>query len=118
MGGVLTLASFLAAYAHPDKPSPILRGAFIYQRLLYEPLGDPPPGAESMTLPEGSDPKSNRQYYDSSRARPIARVATPSSTRLDSHWRASTNRARSDRPTRSSSMRGRRSTRAARSWAL
>jgi hypothetical protein len=49
--GVFTRAGFLTAYSLYDRPSAILRGAFIQKELLCAPIGAPPPGAESTPQP-------------------------------------------------------------------
>lgn len=65
--GFLTQATFLASHAHPDKPSPVLRGVFLLERVLCSELGAPPPNAEAMAASateEVSGPLTNRQLYD------------------------------------------------------
>ena len=52
--GFLTRVAFLSTYAHDTTSSPLLRGAFITQRVLAIPVGDPPPGASEMTPPPGN----------------------------------------------------------------
>ena len=47
--GLLTLPSVLALRAHPVHPAPILRGAFLLEKILCTDLGPPPPGAEAST---------------------------------------------------------------------
>jgi len=44
-GGLLTLASFLAAKAHPDKASYVMRGHFVLERMLCVTLPEPPADA-------------------------------------------------------------------------
>ena len=41
--GFLTRVGFLSTYAHDATSSPILRGAFITQRVLAIPVGQPDP---------------------------------------------------------------------------
>jgi hypothetical protein len=59
--GVFTRAGFLAANAVVNRPSPILRGAFLQKHVLCAPIGSPPPGAEGTALPEVSPTASNRE---------------------------------------------------------
>src|SRR5690606_31857941 len=44
--GILTLPGFLAAQAHPDQTSPVLRGKFVRSKLFCSP--PPPPPDEAM----------------------------------------------------------------------
>lgn len=59
--GVFTRAGFLASHSLVNRPSPILRGAFIQKDVLCSPIGSPPPGAEGTPLPEVSATASNRE---------------------------------------------------------
>ncbi len=61
--GVLTQASFLATRAHAIHPSPVLRGVFVFDRLLCAPLPPPPPGVDTTPPAGGDEPKTNRQRY-------------------------------------------------------
>jgi hypothetical protein len=49
--GVFTRAGFLTAYALYNRPSAILRGAFLQKEVLCTELGSPPANAESTPLP-------------------------------------------------------------------
>jgi hypothetical protein len=49
--GVFTRAGFLTAYSLYNRPSAILRGAFIQKDVLCAALGSPPANAESTPLP-------------------------------------------------------------------
>lgn len=49
--GVFTRAGFLTANSLYNRPSAILRGAFIQKEVLCTPIGAPPPGAESTPQP-------------------------------------------------------------------
>jgi hypothetical protein len=49
--GVFTRAGFLTAYSLYNRPSAILRGAFLQKEVLCNALGSPPPNAESTPLP-------------------------------------------------------------------
>jgi hypothetical protein len=57
---VFTRAGFLASHAVVNRPSPILRGAFLQKFVLCTVVGSPPPGAEGTALPEVSPTASNR----------------------------------------------------------
>lgn len=64
--GFLTQLTFLASHAHPDKPSPVLRGTFILDRVLCSPVGAPPPNAEAAgnaKADELTGPLTNREFY-------------------------------------------------------
>lgn len=65
--GFLTQLTFLASHGHPDKPSPVLRGTFILDRIMCAPVGAPPPNAEAMgsvKADELSGPLTNREIYN------------------------------------------------------
>src|SRR6185503_1849804 len=49
--GVFTRAGFLTAYSLFNRPSAILRGAFVQKEVLCTEIGSPPPGAESTPQP-------------------------------------------------------------------
>jgi hypothetical protein len=49
--GVFTRLGFLASHSLYDRPSPILRGAFLQKEVLCTTIGAPPPGAEGTALP-------------------------------------------------------------------
>ena len=55
-GGVLTLAASLAKNSGASRTSPILRGNWVYERLLGKRLPRPPPNVPQLpdTLPEGA----------------------------------------------------------------
>jgi hypothetical protein len=59
--GVFTRGGFLAAHSLVNRPSPILRGAFLQKHVLCSTIGSPPPGAEGTPLPEVSATASNRE---------------------------------------------------------
>ena len=52
--GFLTRVGFLSTHAHDAVSSPILRGAFITQRVLAIPVGQPDPSFLNMTPPPGA----------------------------------------------------------------
>jgi hypothetical protein len=58
--GFLTRVGFLSTFAHDTSSSPILRGAFITQRVLAIPVGDPDPSFLGMTPPPANY-KTNRE---------------------------------------------------------
>jgi hypothetical protein len=65
--GILTQPSFLASHGHPDKPSPVLRGAFVLDRLMCVSLGAPPPNAEAQAKAVAETiegPLTNRAFYE------------------------------------------------------
>jgi hypothetical protein len=49
--GVFTRLGFLTAYSLYNRPSAILRGAFLQKEVLCTEIGAPPPGAEGTALP-------------------------------------------------------------------
>jgi hypothetical protein len=59
--GVLTRAGFLAAYSLYNRPSPILRGAFVQKEILCANIPPPPDEAESTALPADPSLITNRQ---------------------------------------------------------
>lgn len=61
--GFMTQVAFLAGHGHPLNPSPVLRGVYGLKDVLCWPLGAPPPVAEAMTIPEGSEDLTNRETY-------------------------------------------------------
>lgn len=60
--GFLTHPGLLAALAQPDQSSPIHRGKFVRERLLCQPLPDPPPGVV-VQAPEVDPALPTRQRY-------------------------------------------------------
>lgn len=61
--GFLTRVGFLSTFAHDATSSPILRGAFITQRVLAIPVGDPDPRFTATTPPAGNY-KTNREAME------------------------------------------------------
>jgi hypothetical protein len=49
--GVFTRLGFLTSYSLYNRPSPILRGAFLQKEVLCTQIGAPPPDAQSTPLP-------------------------------------------------------------------
>jgi len=70
-GGVLTQASVLLATSQPLRTSPVLRGAWVLERLLASPSPPPPPDAgELPDDDQGGDGLSQRARLESHRADP------------------------------------------------
>lgn len=62
--GILTLPAFLAVQAHPDQTAPVLRGKFVYKKLLCRDISPPP--AELMdriTVPEVTEDSTARERF-------------------------------------------------------
>jgi hypothetical protein len=66
--GIFTRAGFLAAFSYFDRPSSILRGAFLQKEILCAPIGVPPPDATSTPLPTDPSLTSDRQRVDAQTA--------------------------------------------------
>ena len=49
--GIFTRLGFLTSYSLYNRPSPILRGAFLQKEVLCTTIGAPPPDAQSTPLP-------------------------------------------------------------------
>lgn len=62
--GIFTRVGFLSAFSYFDRPSSILRGAFIQKEILCEPIGAPPPEAEGTPLPDDPNLTTDRQRVD------------------------------------------------------
>ncbi len=61
--GLLTQGSVLAVHAKPDRSSPVLRGRFVRERLMCEPMPEPPPDVD--TTPPDVDPDaSTRERFE------------------------------------------------------
>jgi hypothetical protein len=65
--GIFTRAGFLTAYSLFNRPSAILRGAFIQKELLCTEMGAPPPGAEGTPQPTAGL-QTNRERTDAQTA--------------------------------------------------
>src|SRR5690606_12595715 len=61
--GFLTRGAFLSSYSGFTSTSPILRGAYISERILGIDIPSPPPGATDTPVPEG-DYKTNREIVE------------------------------------------------------
>jgi hypothetical protein len=66
--GLFTRLGFLSAFSLANRPSPILRGAFIQKEVLCTAIGSPPPGAESTPLPQMEGLTTNRARVDAQTA--------------------------------------------------
>jgi hypothetical protein len=53
--GLLTLPGFLAVHSHPVHPAPILRGVHLLEKMLCEPVGQPPAEALNAEVPDVSE---------------------------------------------------------------
>jgi hypothetical protein len=64
-GGLVTSAWWLASFAHPIQPAPVLRGQFVMAKLLCTPPPPPPPGVNTA-VPEQptAEAKTNRQRLE------------------------------------------------------
>ncbi|MGE0784747.1 MAG: DUF1592 domain-containing protein [Sandaracinaceae bacterium] len=64
--GILTRAGFLAGRSHETNGSPVLRGAFVIDRMLCRELGSPPDDADTSPVvpPAGTGPRTNRQLFE------------------------------------------------------
>lgn len=70
--GILTLASVMAAHAHPDDSAPVQRGSLIRRRLLCTSLHPPPPSVD-MTPPAFDPKQSRREQFASHSKSPACR---------------------------------------------
>jgi hypothetical protein len=67
--GLLGKGSVLMATSYPDRTSPVLRGAWIMERLLGTPPSSPPPNvATTLTAVEGGKPASVRERFEQHRS--------------------------------------------------
>ena len=67
--GVLTHASLMTVLTHSEETSPILRGKFIREKLLCQPVPPPPPGTV-MKLPEVDPRHTKKQQFARHRTDP------------------------------------------------
>ncbi len=67
--GVLTQASVLAVLASADQTSPVLRGQFVRDKLLCDPIPPPPPGV-SVAPPRVDPTLTTKQRFAQHRASP------------------------------------------------
>jgi len=88
-GGVLTMASVLKVTANGTSTSPVLRGAWVLDRIL----GTPPPRPPPRTYPPSSRtsvaPRQFANSWPSTGRSPLVPPAMPKLIPRDLHWRAS-----------------------------
>jgi len=69
--GLLGKGAVLMVTAYPNRTSPVLRGAYILEKLLGTPPSPPPPNVEAFKENrEGEAPKTIRQIMETHRANP------------------------------------------------
>jgi hypothetical protein len=69
--GLLGKAAILNLTANPNRTSPVLRGAWILERLLGTPPAPPPPNVEALTENRpGQPPKTVRERIEQHRSKP------------------------------------------------
>jgi len=69
--GVLGQAMFLALTSKPGDTSPTIRGQFVREHFLCQPVPDPPPGTNAALPPVTADkPRTNRERLDEHRNSP------------------------------------------------
>lgn len=69
--GIFTRAGFLAAYSVYDRPSSILRGAFLQKEVLCTTIGAPPAGASNTPLPMDANLTTDRDRVQAQTADPV-----------------------------------------------
>ena len=67
--GLVTQPSILAVTAHADQTSPVLRGKFVRERLLCEPIAPPPPNVKAVP-PVVDSTATTRQRYSEHESNP------------------------------------------------
>lgn len=70
--GFLTRVGFLSSYSKYSATSPILRGAYLSERIIGVKIQAPPPGATDTPLPEG-DYRTNREIVEALTSPPNCR---------------------------------------------
>lgn len=60
--GLLTQPAILALLAHPEQSAPVLRGVFVRERLLCQPVPPPPPTAD-VTAPDPNPMATTRERF-------------------------------------------------------
>jgi len=68
--GLLGKAAILNLTANPNRTSPVLRGAWILDRLMGTPPAPPPPNVEALAENRGGAPKSVRERIELHRSKP------------------------------------------------
>jgi Protein of unknown function (DUF1592)/Protein of unknown function (DUF1588)/Protein of unknown function (DUF1587)/Protein of unknown function (DUF1585)/Protein of unknown function (DUF1595) len=62
--GILTMPAFLAVQAHPDQTAPVLRGKFVYKKLLCRDISPPPPELmDRITVPTVTEDSTARERF-------------------------------------------------------
>ena len=86
-GGVLTMASVLKVTANGTNTSPVLRGAWVLDRILGTPPPRPPADVPPSSRTFAAPPPSANNWPSIGKS-PRAQPAMPGSIRRDSPWRA------------------------------
>jgi hypothetical protein len=69
--GLLGKGAVLLRTSYGDRTSPVLRGAWVLEKLMGTPPAPPPPGVETdLTTPEGEQPKTIRARLEQHRESP------------------------------------------------
>ena len=68
--GLLGKAAILNLTANPNRTSPVLRGAWILDRLMGTPPAPPPPNVEALGENRGGQPKTVRERIEMHRSKP------------------------------------------------
>jgi len=69
--GLLGKGAVLLRTSYGDRTSPVLRGAWVLEKLMGTPPTPPPPGVETdLTTPEGEEPRTIRARLEEHRANP------------------------------------------------
>jgi hypothetical protein len=69
--GLLGKGAVLLRTSYGDRTSPVLRGAWVLEKLMGTPPTPPPPGVETdLTTPEGEEPRTLRARLEEHRANP------------------------------------------------
>jgi hypothetical protein len=68
--GLLGKAAIMNLTANPNRTSPVLRGAWILDRLMGTPPAPPPPNVEALAESRGGAPKSVRERIEMHRSKP------------------------------------------------
>lgn len=69
--GLLGKGAVLFSTSYGDRTSPVLRGAWVLEKLMGTPPAPPPPGVETdLTTPEGEQPKTIRARLEQHRESP------------------------------------------------
>ncbi len=69
-GGILTQASVLTVTSYPNRTSPVLRGKWILENVLFAPPPDPPPGVPNLDVAGVGSAKSLREQLEEHRKDP------------------------------------------------